>query len=89
MSEEKVIYELRIIETEDGFRVEMKGDKERLKAEGLEQFMSPFMPGRGGPFGHRGPMGKFGWRFGQRFHRHAPWHPWFEDEPQEERKSKV
>ena len=28
---EKVIYELRLIETEDGLRIEMKGDKERMR----------------------------------------------------------
>ena len=29
--EEKVIHEVRIVETEDGYRIEIKGDKERLK----------------------------------------------------------
>jgi len=91
MAEEKVIYELRIIETDDGFRVEMKGDKERLKQEGLEQFMTPFGRGGHGPFGHRGPWRFFGGRFGRHHeHHHAPWghRRWVDDEPQEERKSK-
>jgi hypothetical protein len=30
--EEKVIHEVRVIETEDGFRIEIKGDKEQIKA---------------------------------------------------------
>ena len=49
---EKVINEFRIIETDDGYRIEIKGDKEHLK-----KFMHGF--GRRG-WGHhhaRGPMG--------------------------------
>ena len=34
---EKVVNELRVIETDDGFRIEVKGDKEQIKA-----FMSGF-----------------------------------------------
>lgn len=29
---EKVINEFRVIETDDGFRIEIKGDKEKIKA---------------------------------------------------------
>ncbi len=47
---EKVIHEVRFIETDDGFRIEVKGDKERIKKMG-------FGPGMGsGHFGH-GMMG--------------------------------
>jgi hypothetical protein len=28
---EKVVHEVRVIETEDGFRIELKGDKEELR----------------------------------------------------------
>jgi hypothetical protein len=29
---EKVVQEFRVIETEDGYRIEIKGDKERMKS---------------------------------------------------------
>jgi len=29
---EKVVNELRVIETDDGYRIEIKGDKEKIKA---------------------------------------------------------
>ena len=32
MSEEKVIHEVKVVETEDGYRIEIKGDKERIKS---------------------------------------------------------
>jgi len=32
---EKVIQEVRIVETDDGFRIEIKGDKERLRQMAL------------------------------------------------------
>ncbi len=55
---ENVITEFRVIETDDGFRIEIKGDKEKLR---------PFFTGAGGSGawrhghwgGHRGP-GMFG-----------------------------
>ena len=62
---EKLIHEVRIVETDDGFRIEIKGDKERLKEMGFGKGMFPFGMGRRGPFGHHGPRG-FG--FGRR-----PW----------------
>ncbi len=91
MSEEKVIHEVRVIETEDGFRIEIKGDKERLKEMGFGKGMFPFAfgpMGHGGPFGHhRGHHGHRGFGpFG-----HGPWGrgPWWgesehpaEDQPE-------
>ena len=65
---EKVIGEIRFVETDDGFRIEMKGDKERLKEMG-------WGPGMIGPR-HRG-MGhgrKRFWREMQRGHKHGPGH---------------
>jgi len=61
---EKVINEFRVIETDDGFRIEIKGDKERMKTlmrgfgrrrmwHGVDR---RWHPGRG-PFGlGMGPM---------------------------------
>ena len=49
---EEIIHEYKVVETEDGFRIEIKGDKERIR-EMLKRF--PFgmgMPGK--PFGRRG-----------------------------------
>jgi hypothetical protein len=59
---EKVIGEVRFIETEDGFRIEVKGDKERLRELGFE-------PGKG--FRHGMGFGPMGFRF--RGHHHGPW----------------
>ena len=51
---EKVIRELRIIETDDGYRIEIKGDKERMK-----RFMRG-MRGRHGRRHRHGPFKFFG-----------------------------
>lgn len=86
---EKVIQEFKIVETEDGFRIEIKGDKEKLRQ----------MFGGMGPFGFRPGPGPFGFGFGpfRRWgrgprwwgHRHGwgghhgwgPGHgPWWEEE---------
>ena len=51
---EKVINELRVIETDDGFRIEVKGDKEQIKS-----FMSDFGKHKPGSHWHgrrRGPF---------------------------------
>ena len=86
--EEKVLFELRVIETEDGYRIEVKGDKERLKQEGMENFMPHFGHRFRGPFG--GQRGFFMGRFGGRSHHgHHGWGRWFEEEKPEDRKSKV
>lgn len=53
---EKVINEFKIIETEDGFRIEIKGNKEAIR-----RMLSGFGPGSF--FGFRGPFGR-GFRFG-------------------------
>ncbi len=60
---EKVIGEVRFIETEDGFRIEVKGDKERLRELGFE-------PGKG--FRHWAGFGPMGFRF-RGHHHHGPW----------------
>jgi hypothetical protein len=46
---EKVIQEFRIIETDDGFRIEIKGDKEQLR-----DFVMNMDPRRWGPMHHHG-----------------------------------
>lgn len=77
---EKVIQEFRVIETEDGFRIEIKGDKEKMKK---------FMKGFKGHKGHRGFWGRrrgpFAWGPWMWMHG-APWcGPWdYEDESEEE-----
>ncbi len=75
--EDKVIHEFKIIETEDGFRIEVKGDKERLRKMGF----GPFGRGRhhrhGPPRGHHFRVEKqFGWG--------PPWW-WYEEEGEEDR----
>lgn len=88
---EKVIGEIRFIETDDGFRVEVKGDKERLRQMGWSPGMG-FGPGKrfwrkkwhGGRHGH-----------GHRHGHHGPpppgidfdlwgWWDWWSDELDED-----
>lgn len=67
---EKVIHEVRFIETDDGFRIEVKGDKERMRELGFGL--------RGHRHGHHGPGFGF-WR------RHAwDFGPWWWGEPEHE-----
>ena len=76
---EKVLHEVRFIETDDGYRVEIKGDKEQLKEMGMMHFgKKGFGPGKFFGRGH-------GWRgFGGRGHGFGP-PPWAWDcEPAEE-----
>ncbi len=69
---EKVIHEIKIVETEDGFRIEIKGDKEAIR-----RMMQGF--GAGFPFGP-GFRGPFGPGFGQGFRgRRGPW--WEGEDP--------
>ncbi len=75
---EKIISEYKVIETDDGFRIEIKGDKETLRkmfAGGPQRHF------RGkGPFGHHFPCGP---GFGHKFHgRRGPC-----AEPEEETES--
>ena len=53
---EKVISEWRIVETDDGFRIEIKGDKEAMRERVKRMFAHGPMP-----FGHRGPFGAKHW----------------------------
>lgn len=75
---DKVIHEMRLIETDDGFRIELKGDKERLK----KMFFHPGMM-----FGHK--MG-FGRRFRKAHRGHGygfapPWMSgWWDEESEGE-----
>jgi hypothetical protein len=79
---EKVVGEIRFIETDDGFRIELKGDKGRLKEMGW----GPSMMGPRG-MGHGRGRKRF-WRKMQHGHQHGPGHgcgpgpgmtggPWF------------
>jgi len=87
---DKTLFEVNVVETDEGFRIEVKGDKERLRAMGFGQGTFPFGFGGGhGPFGgHHGPRG-FGFRGGWHHGRgpwgrgpwgHRPW--WADDEPE-------
>jgi hypothetical protein len=55
---EKIINEFRVIETDDGFRIEIKGDKEKIKS-----FMSGFGRHKRWPHGHA-RWGPFAFAFG-------------------------
>jgi hypothetical protein len=81
---EKIINEFRVIETDDGFRIEIKGDKEKMK-----DFMHGFGYHRRSDFrgGHRRGYGWGPFGMGPMMWMHdAPWWgPWdFEKEDEEE-----
>lgn len=70
---EKVIGEIRFIETEDGFRIEVKGDKERLRQMGWDPNRGPQAGGQFWGMGF-GPGARF-WRkkwHGTRRRHHGP-----------------
>jgi hypothetical protein len=80
---ENIISEFRVIETDDGFRIEIKGDKEKLR---------PFFTGAGShgawPWGpgrsRRGPWGMFGFHPGFGMRMGHCWGDWgFEPEEEE------
>lgn len=83
--EDKVISEFKVIETEDGYRIEIKGNKEQLKRI-FEHRGMPFGPGMGfGPGMHfrgRRGFGPFGWWFRRGWwgHQHPGWQG-HEEEP--------
>jgi hypothetical protein len=77
---DKILHEIRFIETDDGYRIEIKGDKEQIKKMGFGHLMG---------VGHRMRH----WRRPRRTWRHrrgygyAPpwmWGPWDEDYDEEE-----
>jgi hypothetical protein len=74
---EKVVHEVRVIETDDGFRVEVKGDKERIR----RMFEHGFGPGMG--FKRAGR--RFRRHGGMWGHGHGPgFGPWWDEEPEDE-----
>ncbi len=72
---EKVIQEFRVVETDDGYRIEIKGDKEKMK-EWLKHARG-FGPGMGFGPGFRHGFGPGRW-MRHFFWRHGPWGhgPW-------------
>ena len=53
MKNEKTIHEFKVTETEDGYRIDIKGDKEQLKKAGLPGIIPVFGPRM--HFRRRGP----------------------------------
>jgi hypothetical protein len=74
---EKIISEYKIIETDDGFRIEIKGDKESLRKMFIDG-PRHFFRGKG-PFGHHFSHGP---GFGHKFHDWCA--PWAEPEKETE-----
>lgn len=74
---DKVIHEVRFVETDDGFRIEVKGDKERMRE------MKEHMREMGRMRRHRhfhggcGPGPRFARQFGWW------WGPWWDEEEDE------
>jgi hypothetical protein len=81
---EKVISEVKMIETDDGYRIEIKGDKEQIKAsmKGFHRRRKRGrrgFPGMGGPCGHGGfGMHPFMMKMAS---GHGPWD--FEDDEED------
>ena len=73
---EKVLHEVRFIETDDGFRIEVKGDKERMRELGC----GPGMMGFGPRFRRRMRRAR---RWGPGF---GPWW-WYDEEEEDEEPS--
>jgi hypothetical protein len=66
---EKVLHEVRFIETDDGFRIEVKGDKERIRQMGFGPGLMGFARGmhhehlhRHGRHRHDHPMHRRGFK---------------------------
>jgi hypothetical protein len=82
---EKVIHEVRFIETDDGFRIEVKGDKERIRSMGFGPGMMGFGPGMHFKR-HRRRHG----RHGHHKHRHGrgfgpwAWGGWWDEAAEDE-----
>jgi hypothetical protein len=78
---EKVIHEVRFIETDDGYRIEVKGDKEAIREMGF----NPRMMKRMFRHHHRGHGGwGMGCGPGARFARHFGWWSrWMDDDEQD------
>jgi hypothetical protein len=77
--EDKVIHEVRVIETDDGFRIEVKGDKERIRKMGFEHgFGHGFGPG----MGFRRRRRHFRRHGGMRRGFHPGYGPWGHDVPE-------
>lgn len=69
---EKVLHEIRIVETDDGFRIEINGDKDKIREFLTHRGFGMGVPGMGMP---PGPMG-FGRRgFMHRRHHEHGRHP--------------
>ena len=74
---EKVLHEVRFIETDDGFRIEVKGDKEKIRQMGFGPGMMGFGPG----MRHKRHRGHGRHRHHHGMHRHGPkgWGWWWDD----------
>jgi hypothetical protein len=75
---EKIIHEVRFVETDDGFRIEVKGDKERMREMKEHMYDMGRMRHRRHFHGGFGP--------GPRFARHFGWWwgPWWDEEDEGE-----
>lgn len=86
---EKVIQEFKIVETDDGFRIEIKGDKEKIR-----DFVMGIDPRNwGGPWGwgrHHRHGGRRGpWVFAGKMRFGPPWMWWWCGGEEEEEKPSV
>jgi hypothetical protein len=82
---EKVLHEVRFIETDDGFRIEMKGDKEKIRKMGFGPAMGMmgFGPGRHRKH-HRG-HGRHRHHHHHEGHGRRGWGYWWDDAAEAEK----
>jgi hypothetical protein len=85
---EKVINEFKVVETDDGFRIEIKGDKVAIRRMMGGDFGPHFFRGKKRHF--RGPG--FGFGFGPRFWAGfsdwcGPWGDWEEEDKEGQQRS--
>jgi hypothetical protein len=81
---EEVIAEYRLIETDDGYRIEMKGDKDQLKFYLHGPWGAGWRRGRGQGFGRRRPHQRPRiWR-----HMATNFGPWVQEDDNQETSAK-
>jgi hypothetical protein len=82
---DKVVHEVKFVETDDGFRIEVKGDKELLKKMGFGPGLMGFGPRlHFGAHRHRPHRRHRKFMFGPGAGPWAWWNQWDDDEPEED-----
>jgi hypothetical protein len=76
---EKVLHEMRFIETDDGFRIEVKGDKEKIRGMGFGPAMGMMGFGPGMHHKRHRRHGRHHHHHGTHRHGRKGWGWWWDD----------